>query len=377
MGLRVNLSVFCTNRKINSWFKKNINYHCHGRYRLGEDGFSKTTSDDAKIIIVAKPHYQESSETIASISKKELNQIIELRKKSQQFAILQYSKNDSVDGYDLKTIVIEEQVKNSYLGRRVVFIPESALFYDKGPFLYSIESIGGTLFSGGQGGETKLAFAKGLLNSAEYFSMSIGLPSDTKCIQMSQKEYASFLFSSLMSKELPELRNAVFYDVSDWLDANKLHVLYWAPLVVCFAFLLMTNSYLYFSNKKMNNELANGSSEVSELLSIKREIDKKAQLITSIGGEFTDRTLTHQNWDVIYSLVENGAVLTRIAYQEKSLIIRGNVNSASDMLASISKHSLVQSAAFEGAVRKSRGRDAFVLKIVPKDQRDAIQISDK
>jgi len=83
----------------------------------------------------------------------------------------------------------------------------------------------------------------------------------------------------------------------------------------------------------------------------------------------------HEHWSIIYETIKHKMHVQQFRKREGSYIIRGLADDASKVLTAINNLPQVSSASFQGVVRKSRGRDSFIIqfKLVPSKAKDLIK----
>lgn len=354
-----------------NWLVKQFGYYANGLLSITDNQFDTLQKENAlpKFIIVAKRHYTESWQTFPSVNRKELDKILQLKEagKSESVTKHQVVPNDKVDGFDVKTIFIDNDVI-SVLGKDKVFIPESdLLMMEKTGVLLQLETPAGLLFCTNISGVVKSSYAQGIVANIETYKLSVGLPTDVTSVSISNNEYAKYLSEVLFTVPTTKLYQLALFNVKDWFNWSKLHWLYWAPLATALIFYAVTDSYYYYKNTTLTNSLSAGGTEVNEILQQKRTLDIRQREIAALSAEFSEQIFIHNHWQVVDVLIEAGMTITKTSYKAPVITIRGTADKASDVLAAISKYEYVKRAAFQGAVRKSRGKDSFILTIEVKD----------
>lgn len=346
-----------------------LGYYSDGVYALNEKKLTADSSNKQSLIIVAKAHYTESWQTFSSINKSELKKLINLKKKADihQTSIFQIVENKSIDGFDVKTTSFEPEIFKT-LGLSKVLIPETELLHSQTSQVIEVQTPRGLLFSSVVGNKVNSAYAQGIMANLSTYKLSAGLPNNATVSQVSKDEFPAFLLERLLQTNVMALGAKSLTNPRSWVNTTQLHWLYGAPLLTALAFYGVTNSYLAIQTYLLESSLNDGGEQVSAILKQKQAIDKKSQLLAQLSGEFSAQSLTHHNWQIIAMLLDEGATLTRITYKEGQLTIRGIAEKASSVLAAIAKSTLVESASFNGPVRSSRGTDAFVMQIVPKER---------
>lgn len=343
-----------------------IGYFSKKMYIFVDDSLVETSSNDTRVIIVAKNHYVETWQSFAAINKKELRKLIELKKSSQANQIFQIFDNKSIDGFDVKITTFDETLAES-LGDKKILIPETELYTNTAlsQHIYQIETLNGTLFCSTQGVKIISSYAKGGLLNLQTYKLSIGLPNETETTNIERENFPYFVINQLLNQQIDVLAKKITAKPSQWFDVKQLHYLYLGPLLTALVFFSISNTYLTIRTDMIEDDLAQGGEQVRSVLTKKQRYDEKVSQLTTLSNEYSDRKLVHYYWSTIYQLVENDMTVTRITYTKGKLIIRGVAEKASDVLSAIATYSQVESASFQGPVRKSRGKDSFILEITP------------
>jgi len=344
---------------------KQLGYYSDDLLAFENGNLVKATKNDKRIVILAKNHYQETWQTFSSISKSELNKILALKKASTKVrsTIYQIEENTGVDGYDVKTIAIDLKLLER-LGEKNVYIPETELFCFED--LYEIETPLGNLYSSIVGNKRYSAYAKGLVADVNTYKLSIGLPMGTKVKVIKSVDFPRILLENLYRQSINELLNKSLFNFKKWIPTYQMHWLYGGPILSAALFYLVTSLYISLQIHNVEGYIEDGGSQTSLLLERKREADQKSQLVNAVSGEFGNRQLVHGYWNILDTLLESEATITRISLNKQTLTVRGTADKASKVLARISEDNSVKNAYFDGPVRNARGQEAFILKISPK-----------
>ena len=350
-------------------FLERLGYYSRGIYAFEHKKLIPSDADNKLMFIVAKSHYGETWQSFSSIKKSELNKLINLKKKAsgQQQAIFQILENKAIDGYGVKTITFDVDVIK-VLGGSKILIPETELLHTQTNQVIEVNTPRGLLFSSMVGNKVNSAYAQGIIANLNTYKLSAGLPNDALVKKINQDNFPTFIIERLTKTPINQLLSKSLTDPRSWFNLNQLHWLYGAPLLTALAFYIVTNSYLAIQTHLVEPSLADGGEQISAVLSQKQEIDNKSQRLAQLSQEFSQQSLIHHHWQIVSKLLDEGATITRITYKEGELTVRGSAEKASSVLASIAEFEAVKSASFNGPVRSSRGVDAFVLQIIPKEQ---------
>jgi hypothetical protein len=303
------------------------------------------------------------------VNKKEVDKIISLKQSSidGETKSSQVTKNESIDGYDVKTVTIDPIVINK-LGKDKIYIAESELFTPKETNqLLHIDTLAGKIFCSNISNKVKSSYAKGIVNNVETYKMSVGLSNDIETLAVEKPNFPSFLLSKLFKTPLVNLTKIASFDIKTWCNPIHFHLLYWGPLVTTLCFYLLLNGYFYFKTNNLEQKIGEGGQQISEIISQKRELDVNSSLLNTLSNEFNHQNFTHNHWQVVDKLLMAGMKITGINFKENKLTIRGTADKASDVLQEISNYEQISSSEFQGPVRKSRGQDSFILNLQLKD----------
>ena len=365
----MNLNLINKYPKIKRWVVSNLGYYFNGMYSLNDNTYQKASNQKIRIAIIAKAHYKEHWQSFSSTSRKDLLKIIALKKNtvSDKNYITQIFENKNIDGFNVKTTTFSQMVLND-LGGKIVLIPETELIVnnDSEPKVYQLETVAGTLFFGGFGNKATSSYAQGIMSDIEVFKLSAGLPDDTKTNIINKQEFNPFITTQLLVQKFDLLLRKSFYQPRKWFSLNRLHLLYVAPLITMLCFYIFSNGYLFLQTHKIEQKLSQGGSQVNQLLIQKQELDRKIEVLSVISAEFSEQHLVHYYWEIVFQLVNQGMIITKISFDKGELDIRGRADKASEVLSNIVTNKYVVSAVFDGSVRNYRDKDDFTLKIMPK-----------
>ena len=328
-------------------------YYAGSLFSIEKKRFVPIENDKKRIVIVAKSHYSQLTQTYRSISKNELKKLLSLKKLSENnsHSIYQVTANANVDGFDVKTIKFSIKVFDA-LGYANIYIPETELFHDEKEFVLQLETPLGRLFSSSISNKINSAYAKGIVSDIDTYRLSAGISINKNVVNIPADDFPSFLLNSLNKLPLKRLSQLALINTKSLIDLSELHKVYWAPLITALIFYILTNTFLAFNIYSLEASLKEGGEEVANVLRQKNDIDSKKALLEQLSTELSMQSLTHYHWDIVYQLVEQGATLNRVSYKSGVITVRGYIDKASELLAHISEHRQVKSATFKGAVRK-------------------------
>lgn len=362
----MNLALLIKHPIFKNWFINQLAYYAKGWFTFHNDKLTPGHASQARVVVVAKSHFSERWQSYSSISKKELKQIIDLQKKSEDTGatIFQAIENKSIDGFDVKKITFDKSLLME-IGTKKILIPETELFSHKIESLVLLKTPVGELFFSSFGDKVSSSYAKGLVKNIDTFKLTAGIPQEINEIIIEKDQFGRFIFEQLISLNMATLFSKTAFNIQTWFNRNNLHLLYWAPLLTALCFFIISNSFLWIKANNIENRLAEQSSQVGDLLIYKQTQDKRSHLLKLLNEEFSKTGTVHEHWSLIYNLVENGMIISRLSFKDDLISVRGKAQKASNVLANIAKHPNVISASFNGAMRKQRNMENFTLDIVP------------
>jgi hypothetical protein len=357
---------FLTQYKIAAQFLyQKVGYYAQRCYDLSGDSF--TPCDTLKpILIIARQHYSEKWQTYPALSLKELKSILKLQKKvfENQRVIQQYVINNEQDGFDVKTVLFSESL-TEVIEKNTILIPETELIETKEEerVIFHLDTPVGEVFWAKSNDRIHSVYRRGLLNSSDNFKMSIGYPNDVNVVSFDQVEYLNLLKNSLENIHIVQLLKITSFEFTNFVDIESLHRVYWIQIGIAFVFLLSTNGYFLYKNNSLDNQLLSYGEQVTELLEIKVKQDKASLFIDAINHEIKSVEKVHEHWNIIYEAVQQEMHIQQFRKRDDVYIIRGLADDASKVLAAVNGLPQVSSAVFQGAVRKSRRKDSFIIEL--------------
>jgi hypothetical protein len=359
----VNLEFISKYPTIKIWLIAQVGYYSKQIHQFKNGLLTAQKKHDPRVIIVAKCHYSELWQSFASVNKKELDKILKLKRDNHAVigVTFQIFKNDAIDGFDVKITTIDQAVITS-LGQSKIYIPETELFLpNESNALTQIETLAGKMFCASISNKMKSSYAKGIVDNVDTYKLSVGLPDEINPVIIQADSFSAFLLSQLFKLNLSSLTRATSFNIKAWFNLTQLHLLYWAPILTALCFYLVLNASLYLKTNSLEESLAAGGQQVSDIIIRKRQLDNNLAELSVLSTELNQRGFVHHYWQIVDALLTANMKITRITYKEGKLVIRGLADKASDVLATISSNEQISSAAFEGAVRKSGSQDSFIL----------------
>jgi len=361
----VKLNIISKSKLTENWLFSRVGYVSEAFFELSKSALTETEKSKP-VMIVSRQHYIETWQLYPALSLKELKSLLELQKQVNiGFSpIQQYFPNKEHDGFDVKTINFSSGL-DSLLPPETMLIPETELFnlINERRFVYDIETPKGRLFFAKTDMKGHSAYMKGMINSVTTFKMSIGLPDEIESKFFNNTEFLKLLKSGLLAHSLHKIKNIISYKMRLFIKPKVLHSLYWAPLLTALCFVITTNSYLIYKNNQLENNLIVKGSTVDELLDFKQQQDQHSSLIELLNSEIKTHQAVLPDWDILYQATLEGMEVHQFRKREGKIILRGIADNASQVLTAINNLQQVSSAVFDGVVRKSRGRDYFIIQL--------------
>ncbi len=344
---------------------RNVGYYADCSYELSGESFAKC-NHDFPILIVARQYYSEQWTSYPAISLSELKNILKLQSQSvsDERLLHQWSVNEEQEGFDVKTISFSIKLPE-YIKPHTVLIPETELLVcnNHNHLVYQLATPLGELFWARTAKQTHSVYKKGLLTQTGAFKMSIGYPGNAEEVALNQQAYLRLIKESIENTPLAKLFSICSVKLGSLIKVKKLHQVYWSPVVCALCFLLMTNGYYLFLNSQLDDKLSSYGSQVNKLLNIKVKQDKASNFIKVANDELNSSALVHSHWNIVYEAVRQKMHVQQFRKREGNFIIRGLAKNSSSVLTAINALPVVESATFKGTVRKSRGKDSFIIQL--------------
>ncbi|WP_462164591.1 hypothetical protein [Pseudoalteromonas xiamenensis] len=317
----------------------------------------------ALFCVVSKKNTVITRKVYQSISRSEVRAIVNLQKKSASklthFDIIAKLEDE------FEVVKTEFLIDNKYQRQFGLFIAEDALIAESYPDCsLSIETPAGELFVSGESG--KSAYRGGLLRTVEQFMHSIGISSKNN-INVNKEEFANFLNSSINLMSL----NRLFKKVHSYLNTNRLakmiHLCLWGPLIgyTLGALFVCLSAYLTLEN--IEKQLSEKSVTATDILKQKAALDAINELSIKMNELLHQNKAIYQHWDLLAIALEQGAIMNFFRYDNGIMKIDGAIENANELIAKFNKNPMVESAVFDGAVRKNNNLDNFSIHITFKE----------
>lgn len=360
----MNLSIISNYPQLLKRLTQHIGYLGDKCYQINNKQFS-VTEKPKTLMIISRKHYQESWTTYSAVSLLELKKILRLQKaqNKESRCIQQYYSNNEADGFDVKTITFSSNINNS-LPDKVVLIPETELLTatNTEKVVHDVQTPQGKLFCAKSNNKVLSAYESKLLKSNQSFMLSVGYSSESKIISFSQEEYAEHLLTALFTIELANLIKIIAIKLDIITHPLQFHKLYWGPVLTALLFVLIGNGYFYLKNESINSQLASYDEAVNELLLMQTKQEQSTAFIDIAQNELKRIKPQLEAWEIVYNAVSSGMHVQQFRKSDKQYMLRGKATDASEILAVMNKLPMVKNASFDGAVRKVRNTDSFIIR---------------
>jgi hypothetical protein len=126
-------------------------------------------------------------------------------------------------------------------------------------------------------------------------------------------------------------------------------------------YLAISSGYIYQHQLRLNEQYQQRSAEITSVLAKQALVDKQLKLYQEGQKNLEQLNLSWRVWGVMLSLVEHDIRLNQIEYSADQVILRGDAQSATQLLTALSSHPGVADAKFINAVSRQRGKERFSI----------------
>jgi hypothetical protein len=204
-----------------------------------------------------------------------------------------------------------------------------------------------------------------LCQSAEAFKVVQGIPAQTTVLELSQNALADQLAHAMSLAVVHRgLMNFFrFPSAKGETFAIKQGIIITA--VVSFLYLLGSSLYLTQHISSTEQKLKLLSSEVGDLLTAQQQYEHIAEDYRQYFTQRTARQLSGHIWLVLAQAQQQDPALEigSLVKDGENLIVRGQTDRATDLLALLKSNSMVGSAGFVAPVLNTQGKESFVVSI--------------
>jgi len=216
-----------------------------------------------------------------------------------------------------------------------------------------------TLFIGRLGKVIHSLVPTVVINSAQRFIMSIGIPPTDDNVEISADSLPTQLGNGIKKLSLPLISN--FIQRGQKADNLQRLKNITAPLLLVLSiYLALSSGYLLFKKFNLQQQLDQNSSEVSQALDIQQLLDKNQTRYLALNDFLASQQNRSPLWLIMVDIFPE-AQFTNIRFENERYVLRGSAKQATDVLELFNDNARVLEAKFDFPTRKSRNRDNFVI----------------
>ncbi|MEQ3528577.1 hypothetical protein [Pseudoalteromonas sp. XMcav11-Q] len=343
--------------------RNHVGYYCDSIYSLSDSGFVEAPSTP-KVLILARKHFKETWQTYPSVSHNELRSILSLQTELESGLVkFIHKKNDVQEGFDVQTLVIDKELVDYY--PHCIYIPETELvgsMKGENERVYELETPIGVLYYS-SGGKSSSVYENALVSNIDRFCLSMGISDSKEKVRLNQNDYSGYLVKKIENINLTELINLAVFDSKRIFNWNYVHGLYLVPLFTALLVAVGAKVFTSIELSKLNSEITENSAQIENLLSQSNKVEQLKRYVIQTNNNFSQYPQVHKNWQIAFEAINSGMDIQQFSGEDNNVTIRGFADSASQVLESIARSSMIESAQFSGSVMKSGKRDYFVLEL--------------
>lgn len=312
----------------------------------------------ANILILAIGEYQESTIVLPVDKKSEATKLLKLQLKSNQLGLIRakvesgYIANiwtieqnlfDSARFIIPESLILEKQFNN---GQQVIFPDKKRFFLHQNKLTYSSKK-------------------SNFINSSERFAMACGANFDTE-INVTDEQLVSLLYNNV-GRLSPNIWSTCFRVFEKrWLEG--VFYRFTAPMVLVITlYAILLVGYASVKNAWLESQLSSQQSEVSELFALQTAIEDKKQQIDTLSGLLNGKKNHSRFFHAIAPILEFTR-LSNIRYEQGRYLIRGEADSATQIVELLNTQAELIEVKFEQPVTQSRRRERFVISMALGDR---------
>ncbi len=357
MELILNLNTVLLNNFGKRFILSKLSYYADKHYSL-QNGMLEADNANSVIVILAKKHYDISFESYPSITKAELLKLIKLKQggdsvKSNYHIV----PNHNIDGFDVEVTTINAKIARELEGA-IMIVPETVVLLSSLANPSTVLTPSGELYLA----SNKSAYKHLLINSVDSFCYSLGVNTGTNKVTINLEEFPNYITNTFFEAPLKTLLGNSFLQ-TNFIKKQlfRMHWLYGVPVITSFMLVAGFIGFDKYQEHSLNSNIQDKRAQVETLISLKRNIDDRYRVIELFNEEIAARKLSFLVWNNVLIAIEHDTKLTSVTMKNGKVEIRGSAINANSVLKAISAESGTKSVAFKGSVRKSRGREYFVI----------------
>jgi hypothetical protein len=316
------------------------------------------------IVILAREHYQEFVRSYPITAVSELQAVLKQEFITQSLVFHSIADVDN-NRRQVCTFVVNPALLDDLADCWLV-IPETWLLWLSGQKQQMLYISSPTQYYSYSGESVPISQRVSLLcQSAEAFKVVQGIPAQTTVLELSQNALADQLAHAMSLAVVHRgLMNFFrFPSAKGETFAIKQGIIITA--VVSFLYLLGSSLYLTQHISSTEQKLKLLSSEVGDLLTAQQQYEHIAEDYRQYFTQRTARQLSGHIWLVLAQAQQQDPALEigSLVKDGENLIVRGQTDRATDLLALLKSNSMVGSAGFVAPVLNTQGKESFVVSI--------------
>lgn len=352
---------------VGNLIRSKVFYHCEQPLSLQtSDDFMPAASpvDKAWLVVVGKKHYTEWVRKYPISDLSELKKVVANESSADAFSFYQIGPVQN-NQRQVQCWQIDATLAAVY-PNALVWLPESVvLAADLAENqLFTIQTPTAVMFLHQQQGNVRSALQTAMLPFESLFAASIGV----NALTSQQLELSPALMHQGL-RRLPVAALSTFWRWpvhQEWQGLAKATVI--ATASVGIAYNLLVSAWLYSQNAYFEQEKQGQQQQVGELLARQNDMQQLQELIAAQHAVLRGKAYSAHIWQLVAELLQQKAELNRLDYNDNAWVMKGKVASATALLQALQQHPLVQTAAFDSAVRRQSDMDEFSVRLVLKQQ---------
>lgn len=360
--MNINLALLKKYKLMGELFSNHIAYFSNELYNLRTNQHLDPDSTP-RLVIVARHHYFVDKTSYPSVTKKEVNAMLNLQVGvANSFVQNRIISNPQIDGFDVISTIYDSEVTN--IAWNVFLVPETELISYE-PCCIKAETLSGELFFISNGEKSFSCYRSAIMDSIEQFVLASGISlSKGKLEVLDTKGFSQKLLGILESISLTQLFSLGSFYQNSKINLQKLHLLYLAPLISVLVYLIGHYSLNSFKISSLEEDAKLLQGEAESVLNLRDELSSLNGRLSAYQKEFANVSVRHVDWRIIELVLKEGMEVKQFYGNAEYIELRGDADRASLILAVLNSAEFVESAEFTSPIRKSRSRDSFVVKII-------------
>lgn len=333
---------------------------------LRRDGSGENSNAPALVVLLGREHYSERRRAYPISARRDLDAVLrqELTGRPPTLTLIGGTRDDKreVAFFELKPDALARA------GRCLWLVPESVALAATLPAqgIASVERAGLRYFVAANGVSQ---VAAGAVTTPELFAFAAGLEGG---------EATSIAADGLRARLLAGLGRL---PLDAWLrlrvpSLRPRLALDWRPLLTMagiglVGYLALASAYLTVAQNSRERALAGLGSEVERLLSAQRDVDQMLAQQQALAVLTADRRYSYRLWQAAAVAWGKGAAISAVQLADTTLILRGDAEVATDVLAALAAVPGFADAKFSAPVRRSQyGREEFSIALTLQQETD-------